>query len=72
MPYKLSKDKKTVLVKRGERWEPVPGGEHETPAEARKHLAALKANVKHVGRRAAKPAPRKPKGGRKPKAKARR
>jgi hypothetical protein len=68
MPCKLSDDKKTVLVKRGDRWVKAPGGEHDTQAEALDHLRALEANVMH-GRKAGKPVARKPKGGRRPRAK---
>lgn len=53
MPYRLNpKDKSQVQkLKRGSdkkhRWSLVPGGDHATVNEARKHLQALILNVEH-------------------------
>lgn len=45
MPYKLSEDGKSVLVKRGTHW--VTLKRHADKKKARAHLRALQANVKH-------------------------
>lgn len=46
MPYRLSpKDKTTVQVKKKNRWTRLK--KHQSQEKARKHLAALKINVKH-------------------------
>ena len=44
MPYRLSKDKKSVMVKRRGKW--VVLKRHKGKAKALAHLRALKANVK--------------------------
>lgn len=46
MPYRLNpKNKKQVQVKKGARWAVLKT--HRSAAQAKKHLAALKINVKH-------------------------
>jgi hypothetical protein len=47
MPYKLSSDKKAVMVKRGNRWVVLKA--HGSAAEAKRHLAALQINVEGHG-----------------------
>lgn len=44
MPYKLSADKKTVLVFRDGHWQILHS--HPTEEKAKAHLAALEINVK--------------------------
>ncbi len=46
MPYKLSKDKKTVMVKRGGAWEILK--RYPSKAKALARLAALKINVEEA------------------------
>jgi len=47
MPYRINpKNPREVQVKRRGRWVRLKGGSHKAPAQARKHLAALQANVK--------------------------
>lgn len=45
MPYKLSDDKKAILILRGSKWKVLK--RHRSPAQALAHFRALKANVKH-------------------------
>ena len=47
MPYKLSDNKLCVLL--SDTGEAVPGGCHDTPAEALAHLKALEANETFAG-----------------------
>ena len=46
MPYKLSEDGKSVMVKRGGKWVLLKA--HVSKAKALAHLRALKANVKEA------------------------
>ncbi len=45
MPYKLSRNGRSVLVKRGSQWRVLKT--HPSRKKALAHLRALKANVKH-------------------------
>lgn len=45
MPYKLSKTKKSVMVKKGGKW--ITLKTYKSEAEARKYLSALNINVRH-------------------------
>jgi hypothetical protein len=45
MPYKLSGDGKSVMVRKGGRWRVLK--RHKRKEDARKHLFALRKNVNH-------------------------
>ncbi len=45
MPYKLSEDKRSVLIFKNGKWQLF--AKHETKEQARKHLTALIMNVEH-------------------------
>lgn len=49
MPYRLDPDdRRCVQVKRGDRWERVEGGCHDTVAQAKRHRDALRINVEEA------------------------
>lgn len=58
MPYTMAKtngqdcpERKPWVVLNADTGKPVPGGCHETRAEAQAHMAALQSNVPEAGKR---------------------